>query len=202
MTTTTTPWRNVVTPHDNIKQGKVKQNDFAASLADVLNSSGNPDYFDPVRFFNRTFLTAGLRQLAGEVVGRLTGQGDGDAVMQIQTPFGGGKTHTLITLFHLVKNGPQCFDHPALKEYWFDAGGRRRRPFLSLRSTATRSALAPSRSRLACRCRRCGGHLAWQLAGKAGYEPARNFDADRVSPDGNDIDKLLKLSKGGLIILD
>jgi predicted AAA+ superfamily ATPase len=108
MTTTTTPWRNVVTPHDNIKQGKVKQNDFAASLADVLNSSGNPDYFDPVRFFNRTFLTGGLRQLAGEVVGRLTGQGDGDAVMQIQTPFGGGKTHTLITLFHLVKNGPRA----------------------------------------------------------------------------------------------
>lgn len=85
------PWRQVVTPHDNIKQGRVKQNDFAASLADVLHESGNPDYYDPVRFFNRTFLTAGLRQLAGEVVGRLTGQGDGDAVMQIQTPFGGGK---------------------------------------------------------------------------------------------------------------
>ena len=105
---TTTPWRQVVTPHDNIKQGRVKQNDFAASLADVLHESGNPDYYDPVRFFNRTFLTAGLRQLAGEVVGRLTGQGDGDAVMQIQTPFGGGKTHTLITLYHLVKNGQAC----------------------------------------------------------------------------------------------
>lgn len=57
----TTPWRQVVTPHDNIQQGKVKQNDFAASLADVLHQSGNPDDFDPERFFNRTFLTAGLR---------------------------------------------------------------------------------------------------------------------------------------------
>ena len=56
----------------------------------MINWAGNPDYFDPVRFFNRTFLTEGLRQLAGDVVGRLTGQGDGDAVMQIQTPFGGG----------------------------------------------------------------------------------------------------------------
>ena len=156
MTTTTTPWRTVVTPHDNIKQGKVKQNDFAASLADVLTSSGNPDYFNPVRFFNRTFLTGGLRQLAGEVVGRLTGQGDGDAVMQIQTPFGGGKTHTLITLYHLVKNGPACFDHPALKEYWFERGWKRRRAFPSLRSTATRSGSAPSRSRPDCRSKRCG----------------------------------------------
>jgi predicted AAA+ superfamily ATPase len=106
----TTPWRQVVTPHDNIQQGKVKQNDFAASLADLLHQSGNPDYYDPERFFNRTFLTAGLRQLAGEVVGRLTGQGDGDAVMQIQTPFGGGKTHTLIMDIYVYPSAPYLFN--------------------------------------------------------------------------------------------
>lgn len=202
MTTTTTPWRNVVTPHDNIKQGKVKQNDFAASLADVLNSSGNPDYFDPVRFFNRTFLTAGLRQLAGEVVGRLTGQGDGDAVMQIQTPFGGGKTHTLITLFHLVKNGPQCFDHPALKEYWFERGWKTPPTVPVAAFDGNQIGVGAVEVAPGVSVQTMWGHLAWQLAGKAGYELVRNFDADRVSPDGNDIDKLLKLSKGGLIILD
>jgi hypothetical protein len=202
MTTTTTPWRNVVTPHDNIKQGKVKQNDFAASLADVLNSSGNPDYFDPVRFFNRTFLTAGLRQLAGEVVGRLTGQGDGDAVMQIQTPFGGGKTHTLITLYHLVKNGAACFDHPALKEYWFERGWKTPPAVPVAAFDGNQVGVGAVELEPGLSVQTMWGHLAWQLAGKAGYELVRNFDADRVSPDGNDIDKLLKLSKGGLIILD
>ncbi len=202
MTTTTTPWRNVVTPHDNIKQGKVKQNDFAASLADVLNSSGNPDYFDPVRFFNRTFLTGGLRQLAGEVVGRLTGQGDGDAVMQIQTPFGGGKTHTLITLYHLVKNGPACFDHPALKEYWFERGWKTPPTVPVAAFDGNQVGIGAVELEPGLSVQTMWGHLAWQLAGKAGYELVRNFDADRVSPDGNDIDKLLKLSKGGLIILD
>ncbi|MCD9893219.1 ATP-binding protein [Bradyrhizobium japonicum] len=202
MTTTTTPWRNVVTPHDNIKQGKVKQNDFAASLADVLNSSGNPDYFEPIRFFNRTFLTAGLRQLAGEVVGRLTGQGDGDAVMQIQTPFGGGKTHTLITLYHLVKNGAACFDHPALKEYWFERGWKTPPAVPVAAFDGNQVGVGAVELEPGLSVQTMWGHLAWQLAGKAGYELVRNFDADRVSPDGNDIDKLLKLSKGGLIILD
>jgi len=202
MTTTTTPWRNVVTPHDNIKQGKVKQNDFAASLADVLNSSGNPDYFEPIRFFNRTFLTAGLRQLAGEVVGRLTGQGDGDAVMQIQTPFGGGKTHTLITLYHLVKNGAACFDHPALKEYWFERGWKTPPAVPVAAFDGNQVGVGAVELEPGLSVQTMWGHLAWQLAGKAGYELVRSFDADRVSPDGNDIDKLLKLSKGGLIILD
>ena len=91
---TTTPWRQVVTPHDNIKQGKVKQSDFAASLADVLDGSGNPDYYDPVRFFNRTFLTDGLRLLAGEVVGRHVdmnlGQGTGSR-RELQSAMGQGE---------------------------------------------------------------------------------------------------------------
>jgi hypothetical protein len=202
MTTTTTPWRTVVTPHDNIKQGRVKQNDFAASLADVLNSSGNPDYFDPARFFNRTFLTGGLRQLAGEVVGRLTGQGDGDAVMQIQTPFGGGKTHTLITLYHLVKNGPACFDHPALKEYWVERGWKTPPTVPVAAFDGNQIGVGAVELEPGLSVQTMWGHVAWQLAGRAGYELLRNFDADRVSPDGNDIDKLLKLSKGGLIILD
>jgi Protein of unknown function (DUF499) len=202
MTTTTTPWRNVVTPHDNIKQGKVRQNDFAASLADVLNSSGNPDYFDPIRFFNRTFLTGGLRQLAGEVVGRLTGQGDGDAVMQVQTPFGGGKTHTLITLYHLVKNGPACFDHPALKEYWFERGWKTPPAVPVAAFDGNQIGVGAVETEPGLSVQTMWGHLAWQLAGKAGYELMRSFDAERISPDGNDIDKLLKHSKGGLIILD
>ncbi len=198
----TTPWRQVVTPHDNIKQGRVKQNDFAASLADVLHQSGNPDYYDPVRFFNRTFLTGGLRQLAGEVVGRLTGKGDGDAVMQIQTPFGGGKTHTLITLYHLVKNGGTCFDHPALKEYWLERGWKVPPSVPVAAFDGNQVGVGAVEVEPGLSVQTMWGHIAWQLAGKAGYKLIQKFDAERVSPGGEDIDQVLKASGGGLIILD
>ncbi len=202
MVATTTPWRHVVSPHDNIKQGRVKQNDFAASLSDVLHESGNPDYYDPVRFFNRTFLTEGLRQLAGEVVGRLTGQGDGDAVMQIQTPFGGGKTHTLITLFHLVKNGQACFNHPALKTYWLERGWNVAPTVPVAAFDGNQIGVGAVEVEPGVSVQTMWGHLAWQLGGKACYELVRNFDADRVSPSGEDIDRVLHAAGGGLIILD
>ncbi len=200
--TTTTPWRQVVSPHDNIKQGRVKQNDFAASLADVLNESGNPDYFDPVRFFNRTFLTGGLRILAGEVVGRLTGQGDGDAVMQIQTPFGGGKTHTLITLYHLVKNGQACFDHPALKTYWIERGWKVPPSVPVAAFDGNQVGVGAFEVEPGLSVQTMWGHIAWQLAGRDGYEIVSSSDADRVAPGGSDIDLLFEAAGGGLIILD
>jgi len=200
--TTTTPWRNIVTPHDNIKQGRVKQSDFAASLADVLQQSGNADYYDPVRFFNRTFLTGGLRLLASEVVGRLTGQGDGDAVMQIQTPFGGGKTHTLITLYHLVKNGQACFEHPALSDYWMERGWKVPPAVPVAAFDGNHVGVGAAKLDTKVSAQTMWGHIAWQLAGSDGYNLIAQYDADRVAPGGEVIDQLLKLSGGGLIILD
>ena len=155
-----------------------------------------------MRFFNRTFLTEGLRQLAGEVVGRLTGQGDGDAVMQIQTPFGGGKTHTLITLYHLVKNAAQCFDHPALKDYWIERGWKKPPTVPVAAFDGNQVGVGAVEVAPGLSVQTMWGHVAWQLAGKAGYELMRSFDAERIAPGGDDIDKLLKLSGGGLIILD
>ncbi len=198
----TTPWRRIVTPHENIKQGRIKQNDFAASLADVLDKSGNPDYFDPIRFFNRTYLTGGLRQLAGEVVGRLTGQADGDAVMQIQTPFGGGKTHTLICLYHLVRNGQACFDHDALKTYWFERGWKVPPTVPVAAFDGNQVGVGAQELEAGLSVQTMWGHIAYQLAGKKGYEIVAKLDADRVAPGGSVIDELFDASGGGLIILD
>lgn len=200
--TNTTPWRQVTTAHENIKQGRIEQNDFAASLSDVLKGGGNNDYHDPVRFFDRTYLTDGLRQLAGEVVGRLTGSGDGDAVMQIQTPFGGGKTHTLITLYHLVKNGQVCFEHPALAAYRLERGWKTPPQVPVAAFDGNQVGMGAQQLEPSIAVQTMWGHLAWQLAGREGFEIMRSRDADRVSPSGGDIDRLLKVSGGGLIILD
>ncbi|MCL2825398.1 MAG: DUF499 domain-containing protein, partial [Polyangiaceae bacterium] len=196
------PWRFIVVPHENIRQGLVKQDDFAASLADVQKGRGNLDYVDPDRFFDRTFLTAGLRRLASEVLARLTGRGDGDAVMQIQTPFGGGKTHTLITLYHLVKNGADCFNHPSVKEFMQGHGWTTPPSVPVAAFDGNQVGVGNHEIGPGIAAQTMWGHIAYQLGGPQGYEIVRRFDADRISPDGNDIDRLFTLSKGGLIILD
>src|SRR3970282_1759230 len=96
-------WRQVVTPHADIRQGKFDSSVFAADLGEVLAGRGAVDYRDTKTFFSKTYLTAGLSPLLINVLRRLGGSGKDDPVIQLQTAFGGGKTHTLLTLYHLFK---------------------------------------------------------------------------------------------------
>ncbi len=98
------PWRSVAIPHKDIRDGRFDESVFAASLSDVVNKRGPADYYDASLFFARTSPTQGLVNLLAAVVGRLAGTGPGEAVIQIQTPFGGGKTHALVALYHLFKD--------------------------------------------------------------------------------------------------
>ncbi|MDW8138595.1 MAG: DUF499 domain-containing protein [Bacteroidota bacterium] len=98
------PWIQVVTPHSDIRSGRLDEAVFAADLSDVVADRGPLEYRDPVTFFRKTYPTQGLVHLLSSVLGRLAGRG-GEAVIQIQTPFGGGKTHSLIALYHLIKHG-------------------------------------------------------------------------------------------------
>ena len=91
------PWRQVVTPHADIRQGKFDASVFAADLGEVLAGRGAIDYRDAKTFFSKTYLTHGLTQLLIDVMRRLGGSGKGEPVIQLQTAFGGGKTHTLLT---------------------------------------------------------------------------------------------------------
>src|ERR1041384_7978307 len=85
------PWREVVTPHDDVATGRYQQAEFAADLWQVHLGEGTDEYRDPVEFFRRTYLTESLRGMLVGAVKRLAGQG-GDPVVQLQTNFGGGKT--------------------------------------------------------------------------------------------------------------
>ncbi|NSW77180.1 MAG: ATP-binding protein [Candidatus Atribacteria bacterium] len=101
------PWHEVVVPHRDIREGKFDEAVFAADLSDVVAGRGPLEYRDPVLFFRTTYPTQGLRRLLSAVFLRLTGKGKGEAVIQIETPFGGGKTHSLIALYHLFKHGKE-----------------------------------------------------------------------------------------------
>ena len=94
------PWREVVTPHKDVASGRYQQAEFAADLWQVHLGEGTDEYRNPVEFFRRTYLTESLKGMLVGAVQRLAGQG-GDPVVQLQTNFGGGKTHSMLALYHL-----------------------------------------------------------------------------------------------------
>src|SRR5574337_383413 len=95
------PWREIAEPHSDVREGKFQQAEFAADLSRVHAGTANVEYQDPTLFFQRTFITEGMRLLLDSVVKRLAGKG-GEPVIQLQTAFGGGKTHTMLAVYHLV----------------------------------------------------------------------------------------------------
>jgi hypothetical protein len=102
-------WYEVIKPREDILSGELNEAIFAANLADVLHGRAPLEYRDPAHFFQQTYPTQGLVNLLATVAKRLA-EGVGDSVIQLQTPFGGGKTHALISLYHLFRHGMQYRD--------------------------------------------------------------------------------------------
>ena len=99
-----TPWREVIRPNTDVQQGIFQEAEFAADLQQVYDGRASAtNYGNPVSFFNHTYITPGIRTLLVNTLKRLRGNG-GDPVIQTKTGFGGGKTHSLIALYHLVNS--------------------------------------------------------------------------------------------------
>ena len=114
------PWREVVTPHRDVASGRYQQAEFAADLWQVHLGEGADEYKKPVEFFHRTYLTESLKRLLVSAVQRLAGQG-GDPVVQLQTNFGGGKTHSMLALYHLF-SGAAPSELPGIDAVMKEAG--------------------------------------------------------------------------------
>src|SRR5271165_3364135 len=95
------PWREVAIPHSDVLKGTFLQSEFAADITAVHSGKAPVGYQDPVAFFERTYITEGMRLLLTQVAQRLSGRG-GEPVIQLQTAFGGGKTHTMLAVYHLA----------------------------------------------------------------------------------------------------
>ncbi|HEC92315.1 MAG TPA: ATP-binding protein, partial [Candidatus Atribacteria bacterium] len=109
------PWWQVVVPHRDIKEGKFDESIFAADLGDVVNMRAPSDYLDPEIFFKKTYFTAKLKMLLKDILLRITGKESKGSVVQLTTPFGGGKTHSLLCLYHLFKNKEKIRNLPLIK---------------------------------------------------------------------------------------
>ena len=114
------PWREVVTPHSDVAQGHYRQAEFAADLWQVHLGEGSDEYKKPDEFFRRTYLTESLKKLLISGVERIAGKG-GDPVVQLQTNFGGGKTHSMLALYHLF-SGVKPSDLSGIDSVLADAG--------------------------------------------------------------------------------
>src|SRR5712691_7248218 len=95
------PWREIAVPHPDVLGGTFQQSEFAADITAVRTGKAGPEYGDATAFFQRTFITEGMRLLLTQVAQRLSGKG-GEPVIQLQTAFGGGKTHTMLAVLHMA----------------------------------------------------------------------------------------------------
>jgi len=194
------PWREVVTPHPDVASGRYQQAEFAADLWQVFLGEGSDEYRDPVEFYRRTFITEGLQKLLSNALLRLAGQG-GDPVVELQTNFGGGKTHSMLALYHLFANVPAS-QLPGMEAVTKIAGVSQ--PPKVRRAVLVGNRISPAdlhKKPDGTVVRTLWGELAWQLGGKEGHEMVRTADEKGVSP-GDSLRLLFKKFSPCLILID
>ena len=194
------PWREVVTPHKDVASGHYQQAEFAADLWQVHLGEGSPEYKDPVEFFRRTYLTESLKRMLVGAVKRIAGRG-GDPVVQLQTSFGGGKTHSMLALYHLFSNVAPS-DLPGVESVMQEAEAK------SI-ATAHRVVLVGNRispgnpvtKKDGTVIRTLWGEIAWQLGGKKAYARVKADDEKATSP-GDALRELFNEYGPCLILID
>jgi len=194
------PWREVVTPHKDVASGRYQQAEFAADLWQVHIGEGSTEYRDPAEFFRRTYLTASLQDMLRGAAHRLTDNG-GDPVVQLQTNFGGGKTHSMLALYHLFSGTP-AKDLLGVEELMAEAK-------IKALPKAKRVVLVgnklspgnPSTKPDGTVVHTLWGELAWQLGGKKAYKKIQKDDERATSP-GDALRELMNEAGPCLILID
>ena len=192
------PWVETVVLHPDVLSDQFSENIFALDLGPL--GDGNPQvpavYRDPEQFFRASYLTQGLQSLLRDVLSRLS-SGPGSPVLKLITPFGGGKSHTLASLFHAACNRKAVDAIPEGKGLP-NPGKVNTAVFDGQFFSATNGKDLPDKT---VRANTMWGWIAWSLAGKNGYDIIRKDDEGRVAPGGDDILKLLG-DAPNLILLD
>ena len=187
------PWRELVAPHPDVATGRYRQAEFAADLHQVWRGEAAPEYGDPGAFFQRTFLTAGLRALLCNAERRWRREG-GDPVVELRTRFGGGKTHAMIALFHVAAGQPP---EPSADADTNAAPAATTAVLAGQMLPPGRVTAKPDGTRV----HTLWGELAWQLGGAEGYRLVADADRSRTSPGAALVD-LLRRHAPCLILVD
>ncbi|WP_115710943.1 ATP-binding protein [Legionella sainthelensi] len=195
------PWREIAVPHEDVLKGTFQQAEFAADISRVHEGTASLEYQDPILFFQRTFITEGMNLLLNNVLKRLTGQG-GDPVIQLQTAFGGGKTHTMLAVYHLAKGDVLAAELEGIPEI-LNAAGISTLPKARI-AVLDGISLSPNQSmnRNNIKVHTMWGELAVQLGGQEAYEFVKDADLSGTSPGKVVIESLLLKYAPCVILID
>ena len=195
------PWREVIVPHPDVLNGTFQQSEFAADLTAVRTGKATPEYGDAKAFYERTFITEGMGRLLTQVSQRLNGKG-GEPVIQLQTAFGGGKTHTLLAVYHLASRKcplrelvgiPALLDQASLMDV-------PQAQIAVLDGTAHAPGQPWKQGKQAIRT--LWGELAWQLGKAEGFALVQESDANGTSPGKDVLCTLLARYAPCVVLLD
>ena len=194
------PWREIAIPHPDVASGQYQQAEFAADLWQVHLGEGTDEYRNPVEFFRRTYLTESLQRMLVGAVRRLAGEG-GDPVVQLQTNFGGGKTHSMLALYHLFSGtAPRELAgvEAVLQEARANELAKARRVVLVGNKISPGNPVTKPDGTVV---RTLWGELAWQLGGRKAFARIAADDENATSP-GDVLRQLFKEYGPCLILID
>ena len=208
LTPTTTglkPWREVIYPHEDVAKGEFTASEFAADLHLVATGQATgPEYSDPVEFFSRTYITEGLRDLLSRAIKRLSGDVNASPVVNLQTNFGGGKTHSMLALYHLF-GGTPASSFPQEVQDILAANGSPDLGALGVRRVVIvgnrMKAGSPLVKEDGTEVNTLWGELAWQLGGREAYDMIAEDDRNGTNP-GDGLRGLFVKYGPALILID
>lgn len=195
------PWREIAVPHPDVLEGTFQQSEFAADITAVRDGRATREYQDAGAFFERTYITEGMRLLLTQVAHRLNGKG-GEPVVQLQTAFGGGKTHTMLAVYHLATRKTALNELAGIPALLDQAGMMDvpRANVAILDGTAHSPGQPWKRGKLPVHT--LWGELAWQLGGIEAYETLRAADTSGTSPGKDVLRELLSRHAPCVVLVD
>jgi predicted AAA+ superfamily ATPase len=204
-----TPWYKNATPREDLrKRAPLDAAQFAVHLDQVFAGDAPPEYSDAERFLARTFITEGLRRFASEGIRRLAGERQGaNAVLNLTTQFGGGKTHALTLLYHLTRLGPAASDLIGVRDLLDHARVDAVPEAAAAVFVGTSWSAVSGRGGGGEPLRRTPwGEIAWQLSEQTGrpelFEAVRAEDEAQVAPGEDVIARFIPADHSVLILMD
>ena len=196
-------WFNSIMPQYDIRNGQLDESVFAANIEEVAAGTAPVVYQDIVSFFDRTYVTDGMRELIRRVIQALNGKESQNRVISLQTGFGGGKTHSLISLYHAVKYSRDFRELGAARNILepedmpqFDNAR------VAVFTQNTVSVVNGHRTEDGLVTHTLWGELAYQLGGVEGYERMRNADEQMIAPTAQDLKPIIEGATPALILID
>lgn len=198
------PWYKVVNPRKDLREGKsLVVAEFAVHLDQIRDNKGYEEYRIPERFFENTYLTDGLIATASEVLRRLSGDDTQNAVFNMATQFGGGKTHSLALFYHLATNGPNANAFVGVQKILERSGLSSVPKAATAVFVGTEFDSISGRSRDGEPLRKTPwGEIAFQLAGEEGFQIVREQDEELLAPGGDVIRAFMPKDRPCLILMD